>query len=136
MKRKILTALLAVTIIMFTLTACTATSSTAVMCVENCMDNKWTISYKSLNGEKGRSISVPDGSKCLVSGNITTESGTIYVTVIDSSENVCYTSDKYSGNGSFEYMIEEGGKYSVILNADHHYGSAEIEWDVIGGQKS
>lgn len=136
MKRKILTALLAVTIIMFTLTACTATSSTAVMCVENCMDNKWTISYKSLNGEKGRSISVPDGSKCLVSGNITTESGTIYVTVIDSSENVCYTSDKYSGNGSFEYMIEEGGKYSVILNADHHYGGAEIEWDVIGGQKS
>ncbi len=136
MKRKILTALLAVTIIMFTLTACTATSSTAVMCVENCVDNKWTISYKSLNGEKGRSISVPDGSKCLVSGNITTESGTIYVTVIDSSENVCYTSDKYSGNGSFEYMIEEGGKYSVILNADHHYGGAEIEWDVIGGQKS
>lgn len=135
MKRKILTALLAVTIIMFTLTACTATSSTAVMCVENCVDNKWTISYKSLNGEKGRSISVPDGSKCLVSGNITTESGTIYVTVIDSSENVCYTSDKYSGNGSFEYMIEEGGKYSVILNADHHYGGAEIEWDVIGGQK-
>lgn len=136
MKRKILTALLAVTIIMFTLTACTATSSTAVMCVENCVDNKWTISYKSLNGEKGRSISVPDGSKCLVSGDITTESGTIYVTVIDSSENVCYTSDKYSGNGSFEYMIEEGGKYSVILNADHHYGGAEIEWDVIGGQKS
>lgn len=136
MKRKILTALLAVTIIMFTITACTATSSTAVMCVENCVDNKWTISYKSLNGEKGRSISVPDGSKCLVSGDITTESGTIYVTVIDSSENVCYTSDKYSGNGSFEYMIEEGGKYSVILNADHHYGGAEIEWDVIGGQKS
>ena len=106
------------------------------MCVENYADNKWTITYKSLNGEKGRSISVPDGSKCLVSGNITTESGTIYVTVIDSSENVCYTSDKYSGNGSFEYMIEEGGKYSVILNADHHYGGAEIEWDVIGGQKS
>lgn len=135
MKRKILTAIFVVMITVFTFTACTATSSTAVMCVENCVDNKWTISYKSLNGEKGRSISVPDGSKCLVSGDITTESGTIYVTVIDSSENVCYTSNKYSGNGSFEYMIEEGGKYSVILNADHHYGGAEIEWDVIGGQK-
>ncbi len=136
MKRKILTAIFAVMIAVFTFTACTATSGTAIMCVENYEDNKWTISYKSLNGEKGRSISVPDGSKCLVSGDITTESGTIYVTVIDSSENVCYTSDKYSGNGSFEYMIEEGGKYSVILNADHHYGGAEIEWDVIGGQKS
>ncbi len=136
MKRKILTALFAVMIMVFTFTACTATSNTAIMCVENYADNKWTISYKSLNGEKGRSISAPDGSKCLVSGDITTESGTIYVTVIDSSKNVCYTSDKYSGNGSFEYMIEEGGRYSVILNADHHCGGAEIECDVIGGQKS
>lgn len=116
----------------FMLAACTSSSCTAVMCIENRVNNGWEITYEKLNGTKTENFTVPENSECIVSGTVTTESGSADIEIRKKDGTVIYSSAKegQSGTFGFELKIAEGGQYVLCIIADNHKGSVEVEWPV------
>lgn len=114
------------------LAACTSSSCTATMCIENTTNTGWEITYEKLNGTKIRNFTVPDSSECIISGVMTTESGSADIEIRKKDGTVIYSSaeEGKSGNFSFEVMIRDGGQYRFCIIADNHKGSVEVELPV------
>lgn len=114
------------------LASCSSSSCTAVMCIESRVNNGWEITYEKLNGTKTENFTVPENSECIVTGTVTTGSGSADIEIRKKDGTVIYSSanEGKSGTFSFEAKITEEGQYRFCIIADDHNGSVEVQWPV------
>ena len=88
--------------------------------IESHTSSSWSATYKKLDGELSRNITVKDGELNL---SIKTESGSISIEILDDEDNTIFEKENVS-NGTFE--ISADGKVRVIIEAEDHRGSFVI----------
>lgn len=106
---------------------CDAESSSMLMCVESSTANGYEMTYEKFNGKKSHKVSVKGDNGGVIIGVVTTKSGSLQIEITDSDGNLCYTSEQFTADGSFEYKTEKSGRYKVMMIAQEHSGSIEVE---------
>ena len=127
--------LVPIIVLMIIFTGCEASSYSVLSCNENSTSSSWTMNYKSLKGKVSHGITLGEKGG-IVSGDIKTSSGSVEIIIKNSDDEQVYASDKFSSDGSFEFKLDEGGRYMLWIVTDEHSGSVNLEWADLTGEKS
>ena len=125
MRRKLIL-LAACACLVFSFTACSRESGYTLMSLRQDTLTSMKMSYQKFSGYKEKDISVPDNEVLVLSGEFTTNSGTLGITVSDAEGNLVFEK-KDVQNSDFETELAQGS-YEIRIDADDHSGSYYVSW--------
>ncbi len=99
-------------------------------CVQGQRDDSFYARYALFRGNRVYSIHVPEGKELAVRVEITTESGTLGLTIQKDGGETVYEGNRLE-TGSFTVNLRESGTYRVNVRADEHKGSYRFSWGAV-----
>jgi hypothetical protein len=108
------------------MTGCTSNSFFTTKLFEHNTSTSMFMSYEKFSGTKTKTMTIDEPSE--VDVDITTESGSLDLTITDKDGNSYYAgSDIPTSN--FSVKLDKAGEYEIKAEADNHKGSCEITWN-------
>jgi hypothetical protein len=119
---------IAIVLIVICFAGCTTGGYSVLIMDENSGADHWDATYEKFNGYKQREITMSDEGSHAFTVEIVTNSGDLRLKIEDSEGNELYTGHEFPSS-PFEVTADEGGKYTIRLDADSHSGSFNITWE-------
>lgn len=96
-------------------------------CIQEQKNDTVSARYELFRGNRVYTIRVPEGKEYAVQVEITTESGTLGLTIQKDGGETVYEGNRLE-TGSFTVNLRESGTYRVNVRADEHKGSYRFSW--------
>lgn len=96
-------------------------------CVHEQKNDTVSARYELFRGNRVYTIRVPEGKEYAVQVEITTESGTLGLTIQKDGQDPVYEGNHLE-TGTFTVYLRESGTYRVNFRANEHKGSYRFSW--------
>ena len=113
--------------LLLTAAGCSSDSTVFIGSIENSTAVSWANNYVGFSGHASRTITVREGSPVEVFVDITTEAGTLGVTILGKDGTSCYEGNALE-TASFSVTLEKPGDYDITVTAKNHKGGFSFVW--------
>ncbi len=96
-------------------------------CIQEQKNDTVSARYELFRGNRVYTIHVPEGKELAVRVEITTESGTLGLTIQKDGQDTVYEGNHLE-TGTFTVYLRESGTYRVNFLANEHKGSYRVSW--------
>lgn len=114
-------------IIVFSLTACTFSSSIAIKAVETNTATSMKMRYEKFTGIKTKTFTLDKTDPIEMNVDIKTDSGKLNLSVKGKDGKSFYSGTELQ-TSSFQVILDGAGKYEITIQCDEHKGGYEITW--------